>query len=127
MEIIKKIAVKQMITETSKKELMEKFSAQQLQLQKEISQLQFEIKKQERQKGNRDRVILQLQKEVEARKEKMTIVQFQMEQLHMLPLGSLIKESEVEAIITVKEGDDWRQLMKETSIIIKDGIVHEIR
>lgn len=52
---------------------------------------------------------------------------FQIEQLHMLPLGSELKEKEVQAIIEVKKGTPWEDIEKGKTIIIKDGIVDEIR
>jgi hypothetical protein len=44
-----------------------------------------------------------------------------------LPLGSEIKEKEVQALVDVNVGDSWDQITKEQMIIVKDGIIIEIR
>lgn len=61
------------------------------------------------------------------RQEKIKLLDFQCEQLHMLPLGSELKETEVQALIDVNVGDRWDELVNGKTIIIKDGIVAEIR
>ena len=38
-----------------------------------------------------------------------------MEQLHMLPLGSELKEKEVQALVEVQIGDRWSKLTGETN------------
>ncbi|HZH63097.1 MAG TPA: YlqD family protein, partial [Metabacillus sp.] len=66
-------------------------------------------------------------KEIEKRREKIKLVEFQLEQVHTLPIGSEIKEKEVDAIVDISVGDNWDELMKEKTIVIKDGIVDQIR
>lgn len=61
------------------------------------------------------------------RQEKVQLLDFQIEQLHMLPLGSELKEKEVQAIIEVQKGTRWEDIEKGKTIIIRDGIVDEIR
>lgn len=50
MQIIQNVVVKQILTENSRKKLIEKYHSQILQLQKECSQLQFELKRLEKSK-----------------------------------------------------------------------------
>lgn len=45
----------------------------------------------------------------------------------MLPLGSELKEREVEALVEVNVGDRWEEVTKTRAIIIEDGVVKEIR
>lgn len=124
MQIIQTVVVKQIVTETSKQHLFEKFQAQKLQLQKERDQLQFEMKRLEKTKNLSPNTLKkQFDKEMQLRQEKEKLLDFQLEQLHMLPLGSELKEKEVQALIEIKVGDVW----EEPTIIIKDGIVNEIR
>lgn len=128
MEIIKNIVVKQILTEASKHALADKFQLQIEQLQKEIEQLRFEMKKFEKTKKAQTPTILgQIDKEITNRKDKCKLLQFQLEQLEILPLGSELKEAEVQGIIEVNVGDNWEEYVKDRMIIIKDGIITEIR
>jgi hypothetical protein len=59
--------------------------------------------------------------------EKEKLIEFQVEQLHMLPLGSELKEKEVQALVEIKIGDIWDGRIGQPTIIIKDGIIEDIR
>ena len=61
------------------------------------------------------------------RQEKEKLLEFQIEQLHMLPLGSELKEKEVQALVDVQVGDIWDEGFGDSTIIIRDGIIDEIR
>lgn len=128
MQMIQTVVVKQILTETSKQKLLEKYFAGKLQMQKEYQQLQFELKKLEKTKKFQPSVLKQhFEKELRKREEKEKLFEFQIEQLHMLPLGSEIKEKEVQALVEVNVGDVWEERTKPSTIIIKDGIIAEIR
>ncbi|WP_078547176.1 YlqD family protein [Litchfieldia alkalitelluris] len=128
MQIIQTVIVKQILTENSKSELLDSSQLKKQQLQKEIEQLKFERRKLEKIKkvvntsanGSYD-------KEMKSRAEKIKILDFQMDQIHMLPIGSEIKEKEIQGLVEVVPGDNWDQLQAFKTIIIKDGIVQEIR
>lgn len=128
MKILQTVVVKQILTEKSKKELFEKYRFTKLQLQKETDQLRFEMRKFEKaKKFQPENLKKHFEKEIQMRQEKIKLLDFQCEQLHMLPLGSELKEKEVQALIDLKEGDRWDELISGKTIIIKDGIVAEIR
>ncbi|WP_042456326.1 YlqD family protein [Neobacillus dielmonensis] len=128
MQIIQTVVVKQILTEKSKQGLLAKYQTQRLQLQKECDQLLFEFKRMEKTKTySVDTLKKHFDKEIQVRKEKVKLLEFQMEQLHILPIGSELAEKEVQALIEVKAGDVWEAVSKEHAIIIKDGIVEEIR
>ncbi|MGG3466646.1 YlqD family protein [Neobacillus pocheonensis] len=125
MQIIQTVVVKQILTDKSKVKLLELYNAQMLQVQKECSQLQFEVKRLEKTKNfSPGELKNHFEKEINKRKEKEKLLEFQIEQLHMLPLGSELKEKEVQALMEVKVGDAW---IFQPAIIIKDGIIEEIR
>ncbi|MDQ0227631.1 YlqD family protein [Metabacillus niabensis] len=124
MNILRQVYVKQVITETSKQTLITQFSNKKVFLEQECDRLYFEYKKVE--KTNKQ-LAVQYLKEIEKRREKIKLVEFQLQQVHTLPLGSELKEKEVGAIFEVKVGDNWDELMKEKTIVIKDGIVEQIR
>jgi hypothetical protein len=127
MKILQTVVVKQILTEISKKMLLDRYESKKLQLQKESEQLQFELRKQEKSKRFQPGGLKShFDKEILNRQEKVKLLDFQIEQLHILPLGSELKEKEVQAIIDVNVGDRWALLNKST-IIIKDGIIEEIR
>ncbi len=65
--------------------------------------------------------------EIESRHEKIKQLEFQSEQIHMLPIGSEIKEKEVQSIIDIKVGDNWDDATSARTIVIKEGIIKEIR
>ncbi|WP_458413924.1 YlqD family protein [Schinkia sp. CFF1] len=126
MKIIRNIIVKQILTEESKQMLINKFEQQIGQLNKEIAQLQFEKKKVEKTKKVPS-VLAQFDKEISSRNEKSKLIQYQLEQLGILPLGMELKETEVQGIVDIHEGDHWDELTKERTIVIKNGIIDEIR
>jgi len=128
LQIIQTVVVKQILTENSKKKLFHQYEAKKLQLQRENSQLQFELKRMEKTKNFSPQALkAHFEKEISKRLEKEKLLDFQIEQLHMLPLGSELKEKEVQALIEVKIGDSWNERTGQPEIIIKDGIIEEIR
>lgn len=128
MEIIQKVVVKQVLTETSKQELIEYYNEQKRQIEQECDQLHFEQKKMERKsKFQPERVADYFTHELELRLEKKKLIQFQIEQLEVLKLGSEIRERELETIIDVQVGDKWDSSIFEKTIVVKNGNIVEIR
>ncbi|HEY4554211.1 MAG TPA: YlqD family protein [Bacillaceae bacterium] len=128
MKILQTVSVKQILTEKSKEELLKKYEQNKLQLKKECDQLQFELKKLERtRKYAAAGLKAQFDKEMELRREKIKLVDFQIQQLGMLPYGSELADQDVQAIVDIEVGDNWEEIMKGKTVIVKDGIVAEIR
>ncbi|MGO4887806.1 YlqD family protein [Anaerobacillus sp. MEB173] len=131
MRIIKKVVVKQILTEKRKQHLLSKISSQKVQLAKEIQQLEFQLHKNVKNSKNNFEQQAALKKsftkEIKQRNEKIKILDFQADQVEGLPLGVEIKDQTVDSICDVRVGDHWSKLMEETEIIIKDDLVHEIR
>ncbi|MED3561382.1 hypothetical protein BIV60_12690 [Bacillus sp. MUM 116] len=128
MQIIQSVVVKQVLTEKSKEKLFETFRAQKLQLQKERDQLLFEMKRLEKSKNfSAGALKKHFEKEIQMRQDKEKLLDFQIEQLHILPIGSELKEKEVQALIEIKVGDIWGDENGQPTIIIRDGIIDEIR
>ncbi|AZU61498.1 YlqD family protein [Neobacillus mesonae] len=126
MQLIQTVVVKQILTENSKQQLFDQYHARKQQLQKECDQLQFELKRLEKTKTFPPTTLKKhFEKEIQMRKEKIKLLEFQMEQLHILPLGSELKEKEVQALVEVKVGDRWKD--DAATIVIKDGIIEDIR
>lgn len=128
MKILQTVVVKQILTENSRQKLLDKYLERKLQLQKECDQLHFELKRLEKTKKFQISGLKNhFEKEIQKRNEKEKLLEFQIEQLHMLPLGSELKEKEVQALIDLKVGDNWEEKIRQPAIIIKDGIITEIR
>ncbi|MBM7701841.1 YlqD family protein [Metabacillus iocasae] len=127
MYILQRVVVKQVLTETSKQDLYERFRERKLQLQKEIDQLTFQFKQTERIKKSSSLLLSQFNKEKENRLEKIQVLDFQIEQLDKLTIGSELVEKEVEGLIEVHVGDEWNKVQQTKTIVLKDGIVIDIR
>jgi hypothetical protein len=128
MQLIQTVIVKQILTEQSKQKLLNKYFAGKLQMQKEYEQLQFELKKLEKAKKYQASALkTHFEKELEKRLDKEKLYEFQIEQLHMLPLGSELKEKEVQSLVEVNVGDNWEEVTEQRTIIIKNGMIEEIR
>ncbi|OCA85463.1 hypothetical protein A8F94_11265 [Bacillus sp. FJAT-27225] len=128
MKILQTVTVKQILTETSRRKLREQSLQKKLQLEKECAHLQFEKKKLEKTGKYPPSVVKnQFEKEIRQREDKINELVFQLEQLDMLPLGSELKETEVQAVVEIQPGDTWGDGLHKHEIIIRDGIIDEIR
>ncbi|MFD0049282.1 YlqD family protein [Actinomycetes bacterium NPDC127524] len=128
MKILQNVIVNQVLTESSKNKLLEKYKTKRLQLQKEAEQLRFELKKLEKTRPIQPATLRShFEKEINQRQEKIKLVEFQIEQLDILPIGSELKEREVQSIIEVEIGADWEETIGTKTIVVKDGVVSEIR
>jgi septin family protein len=128
LQLIQTVVVKQVLTEKSKEQLYEKYQGRILQLKKESDQLLFELKRMEKTKNfSPEALKKKFEIEVQRRKEKIKLLEFQIEQLHNLPLGSELQEREVQALVEVNVGDSWDERLGQSTIIIEDGMIKEIR
>jgi hypothetical protein len=128
VNILHTITVKQVLTESTKQDLSKRYENQKKYLKREYEQLQFEWKKIERSKKYPSHKLSQhFQKEMNEKLEKIKLLDFQLEQLDILPIGSELKEKEVQGMIDIQVGDNWDEEALSKSIIIEDGIVKEIR
>ena len=91
MQIIQHVTVMQVLTESSKDKLLTTFGEKE-RLERECNQLYFQLKKHEKEPHQQE-AIPQFQKASDKRQEKIRQIDFQGEQLHILPLGSEMKEN----------------------------------
>ncbi|RLQ95766.1 YlqD family protein [Falsibacillus albus] len=128
MKIIQKVTVKQVLTENSKQKLLGDYEKRKFQLGKECDQLRFELKKLEKTKKYASNNLKgHFEKEIESRQEKIKLVDFQIDQLHILPLGSELKDQEIQSVIDVQIGDNWDDISAGKTLIIEDGVIKDIR
>ncbi|HLQ71242.1 MAG TPA: YlqD family protein [Bacillota bacterium] len=127
MKIVRKIFVKQIITEKSKEKMRTHFLNVKMRLEQECQQLLFEQRKLQAKKGvSSTEVENRFQVEINNRKEKMKEIDFKLEQLEILEIGSEIIEREVEALVEVSVGMQWDKIMDEKAIVIEDDVVKRI-
>lgn len=132
LTIFRTVQVKLIITEASRAVLIDQYS-QKLRIQrKEWEQWQFQSKKllTEAKKKSADTYAMAQEKiaqEERRRKEKIDSLSFTLQQIESLPEGSEIAYQTVQSPVSIQEGDVWDEIMTGTEIMIKDGLVHEIR
>ncbi len=112
--------------------LLAEYQRQMKQLQDELELWQFQGKKlvseaQKKSSDARAQVLDKIAREERIRKEKLEILQFQVKQVENLPLGSEILYTTVESSVQLSIGDIWQEVVGGTEIVLKDGVVHEIR
>lgn len=118
MKVLQTIIVKQVLTEESKERIHQKYHSRKLQLQKEWDQLRFELKKLEKsRKFPPETLKKHFEQEIKVYKEKIKLLDFQIEQLHILPLGSEIKETELQGVVDVSVGDQWMSFFQERLLL----------
>ncbi|WP_078554718.1 YlqD family protein [Bacillus alkalicellulosilyticus] len=131
MKIIKTVIVKQVLTEKRKQLLLKQLAEEEEQYIKELEQLTFQLQKNQKQHTSNQERQRQIRKsfkeEIRQREEKLQSVDFKRHQLHKLELGTELKDGTVETVCDIRKGDHWDTMLAQSEIIIKDGIVHEIR
>lgn len=120
------------LTDTLRSNLENEYDQTIKQVQVELEQLRFQSKKllQEASKIGPEALRTaqkRLRREETERRERLARAQELKKQLEMLPNGREIVQSRVESEIEVKIGDHWDKIMTEAEIVVKDGIVVEIR
>lgn len=127
MQIIKKVLIKQVITEKSKAVISERLEQEKAKLDLECQQLLFEQRKlMNKMQHSKQELEHRFGQEIKKRKDRMSLVDFRMEQLSTLDIGAEVIEKEVDALVNIEIGTSWDEIMKEQSIIIKDGAVVRI-
>lgn len=127
MQLIKKVIVKQVLTEKSKTKLYNTLQQDKRQLERECEQLAFEQRKLSRKhNAAKHDIIKRFNGEIEQRKDQINLLDFKLEQLSLLDLGSEVIEKEIDAIVNVDIGDKWSELNGPASIIVKDDVVIRI-
>jgi len=98
-----------------------------MRLEQECQQLLFEQRKLENKIGtSKQEIKSRFQREINQRQHRIKSIDFKLEQLEILEIGSEIIEREVEALVEVNEGEHWDEVMSERAIVIKDNIVIRI-
>lgn len=126
MQILQTVSVVQVVTDTLKQNRMSAYEQQKRRLERETAQLLFEKKKAERGGSKQAEAAARFQIEIDQRHEKLSVVEFQISQLDQLPLGTELKERDIQSVVEVKAGDRFNG-KNEGTIVVKDGVIIEIR
>ncbi|OXS78526.1 YlqD family protein [Domibacillus enclensis] len=126
MQILQTVSVVQVVTDTLKQNRMSAYEQQKRRLERETAQLLFEKKKAERGGSKQAEAAARFQIEIDQRHEKLSVVEFQISQLDQLPLGTELKERDIQSVVEVKAGDRFNGKNGGT-IVVKDGVIIEIR
>lgn len=126
MHILQTVSVVQIVTNSLKQERMAAYENQKRRLERETAQLLFEKKKAERAGSKQAEAAVKFQLEIDQRHEKIAVLEFQMNQLDQLPMGTELKERDIQSIVEVNEGDRFER-KNGGAIVVKDGVIIEIR
>lgn len=129
VKVIKRAVIKQVLTEKSKDVLFSSLSEQKKQYEMECEQLDFEKRKtlKNNSTNNQSFITSRYDEEIERRKEKIRQLDFQVEQLKLLPLGTEVVEKEIDMLTEINVGDSYHNFLTPAEIVVKDGIIKEIR
>lgn len=132
MKIKVPIPVKMIITEKVKVELIKETKENFNQIEIELEQLQFQKKKllvdaKKKSSNAVSDVEIRMDYEEARRKEKLDSLEIQLSILEKLEEGDIINNGNVEAEFEVNVGDSWNDINNNYAIIVKDGVIVEIR
>ncbi|GMA49075.1 hypothetical protein GCM10025857_04320 [Alicyclobacillus contaminans] len=126
------VAVKIVLTETTKQQILEEQRRQVERLTAEIDQIEEQgkvlLEQAMAQGGTQAQELRQrLEQEKNNRVQQREQLIQQIQQIQQMELGTELQNMNVETTIDVRVGDDWTKILRGSEIIVKDGIVHEIR
>ncbi|EPZ51594.1 MULTISPECIES: YlqD family protein [Alicyclobacillus] len=132
MEIRQPVAVKVVLTETTKQQIIQEQRRQIEQVSNEIEQLEAQGKEalaQAMAQGGdiAQQVRQQIDNERTTRERRREELFQQMQQIQQMELGTELQNMTVETTVSVKPGDDWTKVLLGAEIIVRDGIIQEIR
>jgi len=132
MKIKVPVPVKMVVTERLKKDLLGDMKESIQELKIELEQLQFQQKKllaEAKKKGKESLQLVQerIRMEQRKRKEKLDQLYIQVEQVEKLEEGEELLKNTVEAEMEIEIGQSWDEIYYSQEIVIKDGVIIEIR
>ncbi|QRF23749.1 hypothetical protein FY534_08805 [Alicyclobacillus sp. TC] len=132
MQIRQPVAVKFILTEMAKQQIIQEHRKQIEQLGHELEQIEEQGKQAiEQAMSQGGEIAKQVREQVETEKnnrlmQREQLLQ-QMQQIQQLELGTEIQNMNVETVVDVRVGDDWSKILMGSEIVVKDGVVVDIR
>ncbi|WP_347862892.1 YlqD family protein [Salimicrobium sp. PL1-032A] len=124
---MKKVPVKVILTENERNKQKQRLQDRRRQLETEKEQLHFEKKKLERKHGALSPEIEQrMSGEMKQREQKVEAVDYQLDQLDILPENYELTIEEVDSMVDIEEGMVW-DTTKNREIVIEDGVIKRVR
>ncbi|OEF98571.1 YlqD family protein [Desulfuribacillus alkaliarsenatis] len=131
MLIKRPVKVKMVMTPQLRKQLEAEYLGELQQIRLELEQLEFQNKKlvleAKRKKLDAEQVNLKFKKEKQTRLSRLERLEIRIKEYLKLPDDVEIIHSTVDSYVNVKVGDKWDTLVEGVEIVLKDGIVVEIR
>ncbi|GMA58887.1 YlqD protein [Alicyclobacillus sacchari] len=132
MIIRQPVAVKFILTEAAKQQIIAEQRRQIEQVMNELEQIEEQgkqaIEQAMAQSGElAQQVRQQVENEKRVREQRREELFQQMQQFQQMELGAEIQNMTVETTVEVKPGDDWTKVLLGSEIIVRDGTVVEIR
>jgi F0F1-type ATP synthase membrane subunit b/b' len=126
------VAVKFILTADTKQQIVSEHRRQVERLMSELEQLEQQgksaLEQAMAQGGNAaQQVHERLEQEKNTRIQQREQFIQQIQQIQQMELGAEIQNMNVETSVEVNVGDDWGAILRGAEIVVKDGIVHEIR
>jgi hypothetical protein len=132
LEIRQPVAVKLILTEATKQQIIQEQRRQIEQVMNELEQIDAqgrEALQQAMAQGGEfaQAVRQQIEQEKQTREQRREELFQQMQQIQQMELGTEIQNMTVETVVQVKPGDDWSKVLLGSEIIVRDGVIQEIR
>lgn len=132
MEIRQPVAIKLVLTETTKQQIVQEQRRQIEQVMNELEQIETqgrEALQQAMAQGGEfaQQVRQQIEQEKNVREQRREELFQQMQQIQQMELGAEIQNMTVETVVHVQPGDDWTKVLLGSEIIVRDGVIQEIR
>jgi type II secretory pathway component PulJ len=136
IQLIRQVAVRAIVTENFKNQVGQEIQRNLQQIDAELQQLEFKAKRAigeaEKRAGGEAKVQADAIRQ-QAETEKVRLIQMkdemqgQLQALAELPVGSVITQFTVENPVEVRIGENIFQRLEGGEILVKDGIIQEIR
>lgn len=132
LSIRQPVAVKFILTELTKQQILTEHRRQIDRLTEELEQLEVQGKEALEQAMAAGGDVAQQvraqidQERINREQQREQLIQ-QIQQIQQMELGTEVQNMNVETSIDVQVGDDWGKILRGAEIVIKDGIVYEIR
>lgn len=126
------VAVKLVLTEPTKKAITGEINQAIQQIQHELEQIEFQARKALQDAEQQGPEVVQglqarINQERGMRMERREQLMQQLVQIQQSPINSEIPGGQVESSVDVRVGDVWEEKVQGVEIVLKDGVVVEIR
>ena len=128
MQFLQTVAIKQVFTELKKETLAKGLHEEIEQVQREMDQLHFQLQKAIKGSSSKEfQVRKRYEQEINKRTEKRKSIEFKLQQLQKLEMGTEIADGYAQAIVELNIGDTWPDQGQELEMVVRDGTIEQFR